>query len=803
MKCFKRIVSIFLSAALLSEICCCAAFSASANDKSSIIFDLNGDKVSDKKDIEKVFEYRNKNIPVLHYMIYGDVSSTDYDTSEADSIPRYFLTNINQATASKIQKPLSDCWAYSSLGALESSVLKAKDRLESGDKIDAKAFGEPVLSGLKNEPDYSERAVAWLLGEPVSKSESLSQAGEGLKYNDSGKYRFINGGYGSYAETLFTAWRGVVSEKSVPHQPNGWNGSLNNLMAFNDSDWTLPASFTGKSSAGAPRVSDYLYLPPLTRFNNDKKEIKRGWAGNDKKAVSIIKQAVLDYGAVAASYDSSVDSISSTFYNGKTESVPDHAVLIVGWDDNFSKDNFSQDGKTAPNEDGAWLVKNSWGSYDCMKSLFKNWDKDREGINGMTYKETEEYAKKTNTTVADLKKKRANLENKYIYEFGIRDSKDRGTGFFWIYYCDRSLGSNYVYNVDIADDGYDYDNNYQYDFAMNNDDLRLSLRTADKDTLTGNVFTAEKDERLKAFSAYTNETDSLVKTDIYLLSGSEKNPTEGELVYTSSDKIKFAGFHTVKLNKEIPLSKGQKFAVVQNIKSYDTGTESEVAYLNLETGFDNDTMSSDAVERKVVCNEGETYVFLDGSWTTPKQLNQDPILSQVFTFGNAKIKAFTVNKPSVNAREKSMKAGERFKLKVKDARAKVKFSSEKSSVAKVSSDGTVTALKKGRTVISAALSDNTKLKCVIKVKNNPTVKINGKKFNKKKVYKAGLKKSLNVKILGKAKSFDNKYSVQGKNIKIIGGKTSSKIKLKALKKGNSTVIIKVNGVAFKIRIRIK
>lgn len=36
-----------------------------------------------------------------------------------------------------------------------------------------------------------------------------------------------------------------------------------------------------------------------------------------------------------------------------------HAVLIIGWDDSYSKDNFL----TPPSSDGAWLIKNSWGPF--------------------------------------------------------------------------------------------------------------------------------------------------------------------------------------------------------------------------------------------------------------------------------------------------------------------------------------------------------------------------------------------------------------------------------------------------------
>ena len=40
-----------------------------------------------------------------------------------------------------------------------------------------------------------------------------------------------------------------------------------------------------------------------------------------------------------------------------TSDSPNHAVTIVGWDDNFSKNNFAH----TPEGDGAWIVKNSWG----------------------------------------------------------------------------------------------------------------------------------------------------------------------------------------------------------------------------------------------------------------------------------------------------------------------------------------------------------------------------------------------------------------------------------------------------------
>ena len=45
-------------------------------------------------------------------------------------------------------------------------------------------------------------------------------------------------------------------------------------------------------------------------------------------------------------------------YNNQRGTYQNHAVTIIGWDDNFSADNFV----AKPPADGAWIIQNSWGS---------------------------------------------------------------------------------------------------------------------------------------------------------------------------------------------------------------------------------------------------------------------------------------------------------------------------------------------------------------------------------------------------------------------------------------------------------
>lgn len=84
------------------------------------------------------------------------------------------------------------------------------------------------------------------------------------------------------------------------------------------------------------------------------------------KDLTAIKQAVFKYGGVQSSMYSSMNSAKSKslYYNSNTHAYcyigtekPNHDVVIIGWDDNYPKENFS-----IPLEgDGAFICQNSWG----------------------------------------------------------------------------------------------------------------------------------------------------------------------------------------------------------------------------------------------------------------------------------------------------------------------------------------------------------------------------------------------------------------------------------------------------------
>ncbi|SFE61132.1 cell wall-binding repeat-containing protein [Peptostreptococcus sp. D1] len=105
-------------------------------------------------------------------------------------------------------------------------------------------------------------------------------------------------------------------------------------------------------------------------------------ASNDDILMKQIKEAIKNNGAVvsniymahdgnktfpysnSSTYNSEKKAYSSLDYNAN----PNHAIAIVGWDDNFSKENFPAGNR--PDIDGAWIVKDSQTEYFGDKGYF-------------------------------------------------------------------------------------------------------------------------------------------------------------------------------------------------------------------------------------------------------------------------------------------------------------------------------------------------------------------------------------------------------------------------------------------------
>ncbi|WP_067041893.1 C1 family peptidase [Methanobrevibacter sp. YE315] len=150
------------------------------------------------------------------------------------------------------------------------------------------------------------------------------------------------------------------------------NNMINLMSKFSDYGWNMATNDGGYDDMGIGYLTSWLgpvlesqdeYSPintisPVYNSLNHIQNVlflKR----SDYTDNNDIKLAIRNCGGVATSIywsGSFIQNQKNYYYDGGN--TPNHAVVIVGWDDTYSKSNF----KSTPPGDGAWIIKNSWGT---------------------------------------------------------------------------------------------------------------------------------------------------------------------------------------------------------------------------------------------------------------------------------------------------------------------------------------------------------------------------------------------------------------------------------------------------------
>ncbi len=402
------------------------------------------------------FGYRNVEFDVdlpQSQVVDPNAASTQADAALPSS---YSSVTAGKVTSVKNQGSDGTCWAFSSTAACEGG-------------LNASTGATTDLSVMQLVNFFYNTKVDPLGNATGDKTTNL----DSTKRQQGGNH-------------FFTMW-GLA----------GWtNGAPDSVLPYTDAN--------GKLADNSKIDNKYAYDYDIAHLQN----AYIMPYGTSASYLNGIKKAVMEYGTVACSYyhsDSNYRSATGAYYT-KTKSS-NHAVAIVGWNDSFSRSNFS----TKPTGDGAWLVKNSWGT---------NWGTDGD----------------------------ANA------------AKSGMQGYFWISYYDASLA--YVGNMFAFDfqpvDKYQY--NYQYDGSCGLDEM--DINAGDK---IGAIYEVKgltaASESIEAVGIGFSSTDMTGTAYVYA-NPTAGNPASGTLVASVPFTTTYAGYYTFELPDAPVLAKGDTFGVV-------------------------------------------------------------------------------------------------------------------------------------------------------------------------------------------------------------------------------------------------
>ncbi|MBQ8518542.1 MAG: hypothetical protein IJ455_02905 [Agathobacter sp.] len=378
----------------------------------------------------------------------GSLSLKEEETlaSSYSSVSEGYVTPV------KNQSKWGVCWAFAACAAMESYALR---------------------HGYVDDPkkiDFSEYALAYLTYNDGT-SETAGFTGDYTYAED--EYMdelFKSGGNDEYAFKALSNWSGIYNEADDTYYADSLeSGTIEKYVENADNiDFVL----TGQK---------YISMQDADQ----------------------VKQAILENGAVSVGYYSHVDYIADAdgIYNYNYEKqAQNHGVVIVGWDDNKSKDQFQikdLNGTTiaSPENDGAWLVKNSWGTWDGYD------------------------------------------------------------GYIWISYEDLGLLSSNAVVYEVAPKS-EFDNIYQHDGATVFAAYCQAAKAASVFEITG-----DSKQLLEAVSFALYSTEAEYTISIYKTTD-EAILENGELLTSVSGSTTYEGYYTVKLDNPVELSVGDTIAIV-------------------------------------------------------------------------------------------------------------------------------------------------------------------------------------------------------------------------------------------------
>lgn len=273
-----------------------------------------------------------------------------------------------------------------------------------------------------------------------------------------------------------------------------------------------------------------------------------------------------------------------------------HAITIVGWDDNISKDNFSDLG--TPSRNGAWIIKNSYGErmdYGSLSELKNDlYNAQQDTFNSYNINSAtdipNDYIKELLASTFKLKNNQIIIEGDTIY-LGVGNGGYQYISYDDIHICNGLAG---YFDVDTEVE----DNAYYYDYLGTNSTFLLN-----RSTDTGyfvSVFDkkSQKNEEIKEVAMYFTAPGQ--KYEIYYANADSKDFNNATKIAEGTSE--FVGYNTIKINNEAIVTNDKYSILIKLTKS--SGEE--------VVSFGASSKTSSEVYNNIIITKNVNFFSLDG-----------------------------------------------------------------------------------------------------------------------------------------------------------------------------------------------
>lgn len=550
--------------------------------------------------------------PLKLSKMLGTTLSSSY--SLRDVIPANMVVKNQQQTNS--------CWAFASLGTLESTLAL----------MDYKNGKSPIVY------DFSERHLEY----------ATSRTFLNNVINNDGFYRKVGDGGNLYL------W--------IPYLTNGTGAISETEMPFENNEDSIYISEIQNKDV-ITQVNDIITFPSYSK-SEDKTQIKQQ-----------MKEHIKNYGGIDAGiHGASLFSAIGKCYNNETGAIYcdntifypiDHEVIIVGWDDNYSKDNFIEGNR--PENNGAWIIKNSWGTgekytlSEMKEYIFKNFPDDCSNRGW-----TDATQIPDDIALANFEKWGYTIDENNVATIKMGDD-----GFMYVSYEDVNIYKQLTGIINAQSD-LTYENIYQYDQYGGSVPIKFNTSKIYLATIFDKKTTAS--EELTHVSIMAPETYTC---KVYVNpNGTSKAMSDLQQVQLKAGESETfdAGYHTIEFLNPIKIT-GDNFVVVLEIQGTKTYSMSVMMEFNYGEFFGDSVSDSDIghIYDNVTVESGKCF------WTTEDGMEanewSDASTTYSMTSGNwpnfdTTIKAFTTTSEDLESIESieittpptktSYKVGENF-----------------------------------------------------------------------------------------------------------------------------------------------